>query len=483
MKEMWNSGNLLRIVLLGIVIALFGLTPNSKMVTAGLNKAHIARDKHQLGQVAINLATVAEQQPWRSGIWEAAGDAAMAADDAQNADVYYGRAAADGKLSPAGYLAWGDSNWQVENSHKAVQIWDIAERIGVYQEQILERKIAVYRFQGEDMALIDALRSILILPSTNNQQPSYLSVLNHELGLLLAAYDPVAASPYLSRALEYNPALKPQINPVSFEINQDLSTDDPGYLLVISGRALASQGHWDLAEKAFENAVVQDPEYAEAWAYLGEARQHTETGNDPLAALEKALDLDPNSISANTFLALYWQRKDEFEIALEFFQAAATHDPENPVYMVEIGNIMALLGDLEVGKEYYWQAIRKSSNDPRYVREFLKFSLLFNLDLRDVALPLARQLVILNPLDPASLDVMGEIFVHLGDMLNGERFFLRALAQDMDYDHAHLHLGDLYRSQGKYNLAMYHYGRVVETSTNAQIITRAQKALEPNISP
>ncbi|MFC1996358.1 tetratricopeptide repeat protein [Chloroflexota bacterium] len=480
---MWNKGNLLRIVLFGIVIALFGITPNSKMVTAGLKKAQIAQNLHQPGQVADNLATVAEQQPWRSGIWEAAGDAAIAADDAQKADVYYGRAATDGELSPAGYLAWGDANWQAGNSHKALQIWDIAERLGVSQEQTLERKAAVYRLQGEDMSLIDTLGSILLLPSTANQQPSDLSILNHELGLLLAAYDPFQAPTYLSRALEYNPALKPQISSVNYEIQQDLSNDDPGYLLVISGRALANQGHWDLAEKAFENAVEQDPEYAEAWAYLGEARQHTETGNDPLAALEKAWELDPNSISANTFLALYWQRKDEYEIALEFFQAAANHDPENPAYMVEIGKITALLGDLEAGKEYYWQAILQSSNDSRYVREFLKFTLQYNLDLREVALPLARQLVILNPSDPASLDIMGEILVHLGDMLNGERFFLRALAQDMENDYAHLHLGDLYRSQTKYNQAKYHYGRVLETSTNAQIIARAQNALESNFSP
>jgi len=144
---------------------------------------------------------------------------------------------------------------------------------------------------------------------------------------------------------------------------------------------------------------------------------------------------------------------------------------------------MALLGDLDAGQEYYSQAIARSSNDPKYVREFLKFSMQFNLNLRQVAMPVARQLVLNDPKDPASLDVMGEILFLLGDMLNAERFFSRALAQDPKYALGHLHLADLYLSQAKHNLAFYHYGRVLEVATNPQVIAHAKNALEVNFSP
>jgi len=237
------------------------------------------------------------------------------------------------------------------------------------------------------------------------------------------------------------------------------------------------------AKELLERAIALDPEFAEAWAYLGEARQYTASDLDPLVALETALELDPASIAANTFNALFWQRQYEYELALGYLQMTAKLDPDNPVYLVEIGNLVALLGDLDAGEDYYRQAIALSSNDPKYVREFLKFSIQFNLNLHDVALPVARKLVVLNPKNPISLDLMGDILLRLGDMFNAERFFLRALAQDPEYDQAHLHLGQLYLNQTKQELAQYHFGRVLEVSTNAEVKARARKSLDAYFSP
>ena len=188
-------------------------------------------------------------------------------------------------------------------------------------------------------------------------------------------------------------------------------------------------------------------------------------------------------VAANTFMGIYWQRQDAYDLALHYFRRAAKLDPDNPAYLVEIGNLVALLGDLERGEAYYRQAIALSPNDLQYAREFLRFSILFNLNLRDKALPVARQLVISHPEDFAALDLMGELLFRLGDVLNAERFFLRALAQNREYDQAHLHLGNLYRSQGKYDQARFHYDRVLESSGNAQTIAHAQEMLDLYFSP
>ena len=40
------------------------------------------------------------------------------------------------------------------------------------------------------------------------------------------------------------------------------------------------------------------------------AKQHTNAAGDGLVALNTALELDPQSIAANTFMALYWQRRE-----------------------------------------------------------------------------------------------------------------------------------------------------------------------------
>jgi predicted metal-dependent HD superfamily phosphohydrolase len=73
--------------------------------------------------------------------------------------------------------------------------------------------------------------------------------------------------------------------------------------------------------------------------------------------------------------------------------------------------------------------------------------------------------------------------MNLEHLLNAERFFLRALVLDPEFDQAHLHLGDLYRGQEKHYMARFHYGRVLEVSTNARAVARAKDALEPTLSP
>ncbi len=483
MKDLWDNGILPRIFLLGIIIALLGVAPISKTVTRGFERVRRAQNAAYPAAVAENLASIAEQQPWREGYWEQGGHAALAAGDYEIASDYFAKAAAKGELSADGILAWGDADWQIESPQTALQIWRIADKLGISTDKVLQREIDTYRALGDDLALIEALRAYLRQPSVISGPQSDVAVLYHELGLLLAAYFPESAPVYLSQAIDLDPELEPQIRSLNFAIQRALSQDDPIYLLLESGRALANLGHWDLAAKAFGNAVKQQPEYAEAWAYLGEAQQHIDSNDDPLLALQRAYNLDPEFVGVNTFMALYWQRQGEPELALESLQAALKLDPRNPALLVEIGNLVALLGDLEAGQEFYWQAIDYSPNDPKFVREFLKFSLRFKLNLREVALPVARQLVIRNPQDSASLVVMGEILFYLGDDLNAERFYLRALDYDPNYDQAHFHLGVFYRLQGKMDLAQYHYRRVIELTNNSLTMTRAQQALDEYFSP
>ena len=277
----------------------------------------------------------------------------------------------------------------------------------------------------------------------------------------------------------------------SYALRNPIPRDASPRDLLLSGRELARRGEWAQAEAAFEQAVAADPSYAEAWAYLGEARQHTQNRPDcqpdsggaecadpALTALETALQLDPASLAAHLFLSLYWQRQNDLERALEAARAAAALSPETPAVLIRLGDLTALNGDLAAGQEYYLQAIAAAPDDPQPLREYIAFNIRYGFDLREAALPLARQLVIRNPSDPASLDVMGEVLLRLGDLSNAERFFRRALGEDPDYPQAHLHLGDLYRLRGEIIRAREHYRRALELSENEAVRIRARDALE-----
>ena len=65
------------------------------------------------------------------------------------------------------------------------------------------------------------------------------------------------------------------------------------------------------------------------------------------------MSLDPQSVAANTFLALYWQRQRRYDLALDYLDKAARLDPRNPALQVELGNTMAIAGNLATAAAYY----------------------------------------------------------------------------------------------------------------------------------
>src|SRR5690606_14389598 len=91
--------------------------------------------------------------------------------------------------------------------------------------------------------------------------------------------------------------------------------------------------------------------------------------------------------------------------------------------------------------------------NPSFFRLLAAFSLKYNYQPGEVALPAARRAVLLNTQDPQSLDMMAQVLIRLNDLCNAGRFARRALQVDPSYAPAHLHLGLIYRLQGQEQLA------------------------------
>ncbi|MBI4927724.1 MAG: tetratricopeptide repeat protein, partial [Anaerolineae bacterium] len=212
------------------------------------------------------------------------------------------------------------------------------------------------------------------------------------------------------------------------------------------GRVLASFNEWELAAEAFHQSILSRPDYGEAWAYLSEARQHI--GQDGSADLERALALAPDSLAVMTLASLYWQRQGDYDQAIAYLNAAVAVDPGNPVLQVELGRTFAEKGDLAAAQGYYQKAIELDPHESAYWRSLAEFALSKQIQIRELALPAARQAVLLAPADPAALDVMGQALLMLDDSLTAERFLRRALQADPKYAAAHLHLGQVYLLQG-----------------------------------
>ena len=477
MKRLLRSGLLRRWLFpLGVII-LLGVV---------FRPHEVARDFWQVRQVRASTAPadllaaaqasarLAERIPWRTNFWEQAGNYALQGGDPASAIRYLSNAEATGGLSAEGLAALGAAHQQAGNARLAIQAWEKALQGGLGSPAVYLQLYQAHRELGNYTAAARHLQEL------DRQQPLDAG-LRYQLGLLLAALDPESALAHLAQAADLDPDFSASAQSVIAAIRTGLLGDDPAYTLLSAGRALAALNEWQLACQAFQQAIAARPDYAEAWAFLGEASQHLEGSElefTPLELLEKALALDPNSLSANSLLGLYWRRQGDHEQALKYYQSAVELEPNNPILRVDLGNALAYTGTFEAALEAFHQAIELAPQDPASYRYLATFSLSYEYQVRQIALPAARQALSLDPDDPASLVTMGQVLTLLGDLATAERYLNSAVQADPNYAPAHLQLGLVYILRGDRQAAFSRWALVQKLAPGTPAADHAQRLLQ-----
>jgi tetratricopeptide (TPR) repeat protein len=235
---------------------------------------------------------------------------------------------------------------------------------------------------------------------------------------------------------------------------------------------------WPLAEEAFNRAVQADPAYAEAWAFLGEARQ--QNGGDGRPALQHAADLSPDSLIVQALQALSWRRQGRLDLALVNLHAIADRDVQNAIWQAELGNTLAQMGDLPTALAYFQKAVEVEPQNPVYWRMLASFCLHYDISLADTGLDAARQAVALAPEDPQSLDVLAQVMVALNDLVSARRLLERALSARPDDPQANLHLGLVLLAQGEREAAFQALMTAVRAGGDQPAAVQAKQALAEN---
>lgn len=463
-----------RAALLLLTLALLGFSARPPAARQDLERARPALQNGVFHEAAGRLALPAGRLLGRSDLWEQAGRHALAGGDPQAAIDYLEQAPPPG-LTGQGWLDLGDAYQQTGNLPAAVQAWERALATGGPAPVLYERLLQAHQTMDDSAGVIADLQGLVSWQPANAQR-------HYQLGLLLAARQPEAALAYLARAAELDPGLAGPAGELRRSIISARVSDDRAYALLAAGRTLADLGDWELAAEAFQQATLERPDYAEAWAFLGEARQHgegvTASRTAGLPELQQALALDPRSLAAHLFLALYWQRQADYAQALEALAAALEIDPHNPLLLVEYGDTQAMQGDLPAGLQAHRQAAALRPNDVTYLNYLASFSLKYEYQLRQVALPAARQAVILAPQSPAALDMMAQVLIKLDDTVTAERFLSRSLQADPDYAPAHLHLGLIYLLRGENTRAYREFDLARTLSPGSPTAGQSQRFLQ-----
>jgi tetratricopeptide (TPR) repeat protein len=459
----------LSILLPFLAAVVLGIAPHSKSLHSILSTLQIANRENNTAEV-INLAQdVVSIEPWRGELWESIGNHAVVANDLETAIRAYREAEQIGVLSYRGFINLGDAYARTGKHNSALAVWqslietDIKTMGEDQRSSVLRKIVSFQREIGDYQAAIDTLQAWLAI---NPDQTEAI----YELGLLTAVVQPEEALPILARTETSDKNYSYRIQILRRAITTALFETHPSYQHVIIGRALGNLNQWDLAYYSFEQATILTPGYAEAWAFFGESLQHL--GGSGYTELQRAENLNPDSILVQALIALYYRRQGKPEAALEYLMTVSDEEPDQAIWKVEIGNTLAEMGDIITAADYFQQAIDLEPGNPIYWRLQAKFSVTYSQDVREIGLPAAREALLIAPDDPASLDTMGLVLFKLGDLYTAERFLQQALEIDLTYAEAHLHLGQLLLEQamlGQSNHlepAIHHLNQAVIFSAN-----------------
>jgi tetratricopeptide (TPR) repeat protein len=313
--------------------------------------------------------------------------------------------------------------------------------------QAYELLAQVQRHNGDFPAATANWRASIALASDN-------AAAHYQLGLLLAATTPENALPELMQAAELDSSLEVQVQSLRTALNIAFLSDDHAYQFLISGRALGGLGEWDLAAEAFRNAIAAHPDYAEAWAWLGEAKQ--QQGQDGRIEIERALVLNPDSAMLQGLYGIYLQRQKQPEKAIAAFQKAAELEPESPGWQMALGGAYEQTGDLVAALAYYRRAVELAPDEATSWQALAEFSLRNGVDLTSTGLPATRRLMELANEDWRSYDIAGQILLETGNPVGAEILLKKAIELAPTQAAPSLHLGLLYLQSGDRTTAYFY---------------------------
>jgi len=421
------------LILVGLSVLI--IAPSLLAGWEDLRQAEQAMGEGRFTAAASDYSAAAKRLPWQPALWEHAAQAALASGNPQAAISLFEQAEDKKALSPQGWLAWGDAYQQSGNVASALAIWQTGIAQHGPSTAVYARLARAYHLQGDYPAAITAWRTLLDLDAGDADA-------HYQLGLLLASTAPELVLPELMQAARLDPGLDATVQGLRASLNAARLVDDRPYQMLMSGRALAALGEWELAAEAFRRAVAARRDYAEAWTWLGEAHQHL--GTDGRPDLQTALLLEPDSPGVNALVGLYWQRQGRADQALAYFRKAMRLEPGNAAWQSAVGSAAEQSGDLVAALAYYKQAVALDPQGAAYWRSLASFCARYQVEVTETGLPAAQRLLALAPQDWRSQDVMGQVAQAAGDLLSAEKYYLGALELAPEQAAPHFHLGLLY---------------------------------------
>ncbi len=288
------------------------------------------------------------------------------------------------------------------------------------------------------------------------------------LGRLLIGDEPEQAASHFQQAGDQD------MLAVLETVNAEAS---PARRALLLGIAALQRNEPTLARHHFARAVDLDPADAEAMAYLAHSLDRLGETITARHLLERALDLDGDSALVHYFLGLHHRLVGDVEAAQEALWQALLRDPENAAFRTAMADAFVDQPDYIRAEEWFKAAVEVAPQEIDFHLMLVHFYLDHLYRVEEGGLPAAQALAELAPGDARAQDLLGWAYHLTGRPVEAEQALLQALNLDPELASAHYHLGSVYLTTGRRDLARQHLQRVADLGTVGTYRARAEALL------
>ncbi|NPA06175.1 MAG: tetratricopeptide repeat protein, partial [Chloroflexi bacterium] len=353
-------------------------------------------------------------------------------------------------LTPAEYAWWARALRELGDLAAARRV--LAQGVRAYPDSSLlwqDRAVLAEAARDWDDARVAWARAWALAPHDPATGYGYARV--------LLAEQPAAAVPVLRevQALGVSP-WSPAAHVALQTVEPALASEDPVYLAVQSGRALARLGHWALAQRAWTRAVYIDPARAAAWAYLAQAYAVQGQLQRAEGAVWLARRIQPQDpLPALTATWLYSRLGRPYHV-LRWARRAWSLRPDDPTAALALAQAEVATGTSPaIANTLLRYVTQQRPQDPDAWLAQARFGLTFHLPADEVEPALVTALR-LAPHDPRGWTLMGRFVWQQGELGLAQRYLTEALQRDPGWAEAHLVLAWVLLDQGNVAQAWPH---------------------------
>jgi tetratricopeptide (TPR) repeat protein len=433
--------------LLGIIMIslLLSPTPINRAALNHYTSAKTAASSGKMESALAHLEELLEYYPENARYRISAAELAFAAGDYNRSLQHLSAIEADAQNRQDIICIQAEALLALGNPTEAFEFWELADHQCPFFIQDLRPLVDELIEEDE----LEEAEHILRILSKYRPQDADVHLW---LGMILATHAPEEALTSLRLAddLSHNENILAQ--QLYRTIEDARAFDHAAYTLASIGRYFAGMANWHFAARAFQNAVLIQPDFAEAYAYLGLSKDNLDENG--IIELLEAVELAPDLALPHITLGLHWLNKSKNDMAMNEFERAFALDPNNPAILVQIGAVYEAKGEIPNALQVYQAAAEIDPQDPNFWLLLAQISLQYEFEVSEIALPAARNALALNPLEAPALDALGYSYYLLGDMNFAEKYLHRAVELDPECASAQYHLGLLKAHQNESEAAI-----------------------------